>query len=156
MPTTLHIRAVSADDFNSWLPLWNGYNAFYGREGATALPATITEATWSRFLSPAEPMFALLAIKGSAVVGITHYLFHRSTTRIAPVCYLQDLYTDPMHRGQGVARALIEAVYRSAAKDGASRVYWQTHSSNEAGRQLYDKMAKHYGFIVYSHELPNF
>jgi hypothetical protein len=29
-------------------------------------------------------------------------------------------------------------------------VYWQTHASNAAGRLLYDKVASHDGFIVYS------
>jgi hypothetical protein len=36
---------------------------------------------------------------------------------------------------------------------GSNRVYWQTQATNEAGRALYDKLAKHSGFIVYSHEL---
>jgi hypothetical protein len=26
------IRAVTNDDFPMWKPLWDGYNAFYGRE----------------------------------------------------------------------------------------------------------------------------
>ena len=37
------IRDVKPDDFEQWLPLWDGYNAFYGREGATALPMNITK-----------------------------------------------------------------------------------------------------------------
>jgi hypothetical protein len=32
-------------------------------------------------------------------------------------------------------------------------VYWQTRAGNAAGRALYDKVARHLGFIVYSHEL---
>jgi len=31
-------------------------------------------------------------------------------------------------------------------------VYWQTHVTNAAGRALYDKVATHLGFIVYSHD----
>ena len=85
--------------------------------------------------------------------GLTHYLYHRSTTRNELTCYLQDLFTAPAQRGQGVGRALIEGVYTEARRAGARRVYWQTQSSNAAGRQLYDKVAAHLGFIVYSHEL---
>ena len=88
------------------------------------------------------------------MVGLAHYLFHRSTTRIEPVCYLQDLFTDPALRGRGVGRALIETVYRQAQVAGARRVYWQTQVTNQAGRALYDRVAKHLGFIVYQHELP--
>jgi len=32
-------------------------------------------------------------------------------------------------------------------------VYWQTQVTNAAGRALYDMVARHAGFIVYSHEL---
>jgi GNAT superfamily N-acetyltransferase len=136
------------------LPLWNAYNAFYGRVGATALSENITQATWERFFNPLEPVFAVVAVSEGALVGIAHYLFHRSTTRIQPVCYMQDLFTLPEHRGHGVGRALISSVYEQAAIAGACRVYWQTQASNEPGRALYDKVAKHLGFIVYSNEVP--
>jgi GNAT superfamily N-acetyltransferase len=153
MSHTLEVRPVQRDDFGNWLPLWEGYNAFYGRTGPTALPGSITLSTWERFLDPTEPVFALVAVRGSSLVGLAHYLFHRSTTRVEPVCYLQDLFTEPKQRGQGVGRALISSVYEQAGLAGAGRVYWQTQASNEAGRALYDKMARHLGFIVYSHEI---
>ena len=42
----------------------------------------------------------------------------------------------------------------AAAKNtGIQRVYWQTHETNAAGRLLYDKVAKHHGFIVYAHDV---
>ncbi|MFL5447123.1 MAG: GNAT family N-acetyltransferase [Gemmatimonadales bacterium] len=144
------IRPIQRADFTEWLPLWDGYNAFYGRSGATALPLEITEATWRRFFEPAEPVFALVADDQGKLVGLTHYLFHRSTTRIELTCYLQDLFTDPARRGRGIGRALIQSVYEQARAAGIPRVYWQTQESNTAGRLLYDKVAKHEGFIVYS------
>lgn len=149
----LLIRPVSQSDHAPWRLLWDGYNAFYGREGETALPEAITACTWNRFLDPAEPVFALVAERDGEVVGIAHYLFHRSTTRIEPVCYLQDLYTRTELRGRGVGRQLIGAVYQRARDAGARRVYWQTQIDNAAGRALYDKVARHLGFIVYTHEV---
>lgn len=151
---SLDTRPIQASDYPAWRPLWDGYNAFYGRHGATALPEDITRATWARFLDPAEPMHALVAVHGGQLVGLVHCIFHRSTTRLNDVCYLQDLFTAPSHRLKGVARALIQAVYDLAARSGSSRVYWQTQTSNAAGRALYDQMAVHNGFIVYGHELP--
>jgi GNAT superfamily N-acetyltransferase len=97
-------------------------------------------------------VFALVAESQGQVVGFAHYLFHLSTSRIEPVCYLQDLFTLPENRRQGIGRALIETVYVSASAAGAKRVYWQTQHSNVNGRALYDKVAKHLGFIVYSHD----
>jgi len=148
----MRIRPIERDDFAAWLPLWDGYNAFYGRAGETAMPEAITRATWERFFDPAEPVFCLVAERDGQLLGLGHYLFHRSTTRLERVCYLQDLFTVEAARGQGVGRALIEAVYVAATAAGSKRVYWQTHETNAAGRLLYDKVAKHHGFIVYAHD----
>ena len=148
------IRTPTQQDFVAWKSLWDGYNAFYLRVGPTALPDHVTQLTWSRFFNPLEPVFALVAELDDQLVGLTHYLFHLSTSRCEPVCYLQDLFTAPDCRGQGIGRALIEGVYEQAAAAGATRVYWQTQVSNAAGRQLYDKVAEHRGFIVYTHEVP--
>ena len=153
MSQALRIRPVVQDDHAAWLPLWDGYNAFYGRHGETALPPHVTQTTWQRLLDPAEPVFGLVAEGEEGIVGLAHYLFHRSMTRIEPVCYLSDLFTLEAQRGRGIGRLLIEEVYRQASAAGASRVYWQTHESNAAGRLLYDKLAKHLGFIVYTKEL---
>lgn len=150
LPSALTIRAVTAQDYTAWLTLWLGYNAFYGREGPTALAGDITAITWSRFLDVDEPVHALVAESGGEIVGLTHYLFHRSTTRIGPVCYLQDLFTTEASRGLGVGRALIEAVYGKARDAGATRVYWQTHETNITAQQLYNKVAEHTGFVVYA------
>lgn len=150
MSDNLSVRFVQRSDFDKWLPLWDGYNAFYGRSGATALPREITDMTWARFFDVYEPVHALVAESGrSELLGLTHYLFHRSTTLIEPVCYLQDLFTTEAARGKGVGRALIEGVYREARLAGSPRVYWQTHETNRTARTLYDKVAEHQGFIVY-------
>jgi GNAT superfamily N-acetyltransferase len=152
MHPDITVRALRETDRQAWQPLWDAYNAFYGREGPTALDPAVTLVTWQRFFDANEPVFALLAQVRERVVGLTHFLYHRSTTRIEPTCYLQDLFTAPDARGQGVARALIEAVCSQAMSYGIKRVYWQTHESNAAGRMLYDKVAKHHGFIVYARD----
>jgi len=145
----LTIRPVLRGDYTQWLPLWEGYNRFYGRFDATALPAAITRSTWARFFDAYEPVHALVAEQDGRLLGLTHYLFHRSTIMLEPVCYLQDLYTEETARGQGVGRALIEALYERARGAGLSRVYWLTHESNAAARKLYDQVAERSGFIVY-------
>jgi GNAT superfamily N-acetyltransferase len=147
---SMQVRAIVQADFAQWKPLWDGYNAFYGRAGACALPESITQITWQRFFDEQEPVFAFVAETGSGLLGLAHYLFHRSTTRVEPVCYLQDLFTAPSARGRGVGRALIQGVYSQAQAYGARRVYWQTQESNQTARALYDQVAKHHGFIVYT------
>jgi len=148
-PGELKIRPVAPDDFPAWKVLWDGYNAFYGREGETALPEEITAATWRRFFDGYEPMYAIVAEQAGELVGLSHFLLHRSTTQIQPNCYLQDVFTAGHARGKGVARALIESVYARATQLGAGRVYWQTHETNTTAMYLYDKIAQKSGFIVY-------
>ena len=152
MPTHL-VRPPTQEDYDAWRPLWDGYNEFYGRQGDTALPEHVTEVTWKRFFDPSEPVFALVAESHGQLVGLAHYLFHRSTTRVEHVCYLNDLFTMQALRGTGVGRALIEAVCVQAKSSGAKRVYWLTHETNVAGRLLYDKVARHHGFIQYARDV---
>jgi GNAT superfamily N-acetyltransferase len=145
----VHIRELQEADWDQWLPLWDGYNAFYERTGPTALPEAVTRTTWARFFDPAEPVHALVAEANGELVGLVHYLFHRTTTSIAPICYLNDLFTRAALRGQGVGRALIEAVYDRARQAGSARVYWLTHETNTVARRLYDQVSANSGFIVY-------
>jgi GNAT superfamily N-acetyltransferase len=149
MSGDLLIRSVTRQDYEQWLPLWDGYNAFYGRSGETALAPEITKMTWARFFNSYEPFHALVAERGGRLLGLTHYLFHRSTTAMELVCYLQDLFTSEDARCKGVGRALINGVYEQAARAKSSRVYWQTHETNLTAQELYNKVAERSGFIVY-------
>lgn len=152
--TDLTVRPARREDFHAWLPLWAGYNAFYGREGATALPDDVVHCTWQRFFDAHEPMHCLVAEDSAgALLGLAHYLFHRSTISIAPACYLQDLFTTPEARGRGVGGALIEAVAARAWEAGAARFYWHTREENAVARRLYDKLATRSGAIVYLKQL---
>jgi GNAT superfamily N-acetyltransferase len=145
----VEVRAVRRDDYSRWKELWEGYNAFYGRSGDTALPLEITEITWSRFFDSYEPMHALIAQTAGITVGLAHFLYHRSTIQIGPTCYLSDLFTSDAARGQGVGEALIRAVYAHARSAGSARVYWQTHETNVVAMRLYNRVAERSGFLVY-------
>ena len=83
------------------------------------------------------------------LLGIVHYLYHRSCWTVGDYCYLQDLFVAEGARKLGLGRALIEAVYREARAAGASRVYWTTHETNATARALYDTLADRPGFIQY-------
>ena len=149
MTEQIVIRDAVKNDLPSWRVLWEGYNVFYGRCGTTALPSRITETTWSRFFDDYEPMHALVAEQSGQLLGLAHFLYHRSTTSLGPTCYLQDLFTAEQARGKGVGRALIDAVVERAKSAGAARVYWQTHETNAVAMRLYDQLAEKSGFIVY-------
>jgi GNAT superfamily N-acetyltransferase len=147
------IRPVQTSDFNQWKLLWDGYSAFYGRKDEAALPDAVTNMTWSRFFDSYEPVHALVAEQSGQLLGLVHFLFHRSTISIQPTCYLQDLFTAETSRGKGVGRTLILEVYRRAKKAECRRVYWLTHETNSTAMKLYDKIADKSGFVVYRKSL---
>src|SRR6202171_4191049 len=149
MPSELSVRFVTRQDYDQWLALWHGYNAFYGRSGATALSPEITAMTWARFFDAYEPVHGLVAESGGELLALTHYLFHRSRTAIEPTCYLQDLFTSEAARRKGVGRALIHGVYEQARLAGSPRVYAATNETNLTAMQLYEKVADRSGFVVY-------
>ena len=141
----IQIRPFRSGDRVAWEPLWQGYLTFY----KSTVPSEVTDATWGRLNDPAEPMHGLAAVLDGRIVGIVHYIFHRSTWTTGDYCYLQDLFTTEEARGRGAGRALIEAVYERAQAQGASRVYWLTHETNAPAQALYDKLAARSGFIQY-------
>jgi GNAT superfamily N-acetyltransferase len=151
--TNLIVRPVHPEDYEQWLPLWDGYNAFYERVGPTALNPEITRVTWQRFFDAGEPVHALVAEQDGCLLGLAHYLYHRTTTTIGLVCYLNDLFTSQDARGKGVGRALILAVYDEARRAGSPRVCWLTHGSNATARGLYDKVAVNTGHLYYRKDL---
>jgi GNAT superfamily N-acetyltransferase len=149
----IRLRQLVPEDYADWRELWDGYNDFYGRSGDAALPEEVTARTWSRFFDVDDPVHALAAEATSRVVGIAHYIFHRSTIYVADVCYLQDLFTAPEMRGRGIGEALITAVADHARMYGAERLYWQTHETNARAISLYRKLAERSGFIVFRRQL---
>lgn len=142
----MNIRPVTKNDFNEWLQLWKGYQVFY----KATISDQITKTTFDRFQDAQEPVYCLvIENEEKQLVGLVHYIFHRSTWTIENYCYLQDLFVDPKHRASGLGRKLIEAVYAEAEKNHCSRVYWLTQENNDQARMLYDRIADQTGFIQY-------
>lgn len=139
------IRPLRADERAAWEPLWQGYLDFY----EAAVSPDNNDVLWARIHDPAEPIFALGAYRAGLLIGIAHYIFHRSCWTVGDYCYLQDLFVAKAARGSGAGRALIAAVEEDARKKGASRIHWLTKDDNHAARALYDQVAQRSGFIQY-------
>ncbi|MGV9672927.1 MULTISPECIES: GNAT family N-acetyltransferase [unclassified Gordonia (in: high G+C Gram-positive bacteria)] len=143
-----HVRPLTVDDHDSWLPLWHGYLEFYRHHLSDAQ----TERTFRRLLDDAVAMWGAVAVADGVVVGIVHWLTHPSTWSDKPYCYLEDLYVAVDARSSGVGAALIEHVTAWAAARDLPKVYWQTAQDNSTARRLYDRLATS-EFVVYEVEL---
>jgi GNAT superfamily N-acetyltransferase len=140
------IRALEQGDWDAWKPLWDAYLHFY-RE---PLGDDVTRVTFRRLCERSDGMRALVAVDDSGgVLGFAHVVIHPSTWSATSYCYLEDLFISKAARGGGVARELIEAVYRVADEAGSTRTYWITQQFNAPARSLYDKVGRLTSDIVY-------
>ena len=71
----IQIRPFRSEDREAWEPLWQGYLTFY----KSTVPPEVTDTTWRRLNDAAEPIHGLAAVLDDRIVGIVHYIFHRST-----------------------------------------------------------------------------
>jgi GNAT superfamily N-acetyltransferase len=145
---TLHILPLQHSHRGAWEPLARGYKDFYNTPTSDA----DYDAAWHRLVDT-HAVQGLGCWRDHELLGIAHFLFHASAWA-GSVGYLQDLFTAPPARGQGVARALIEAVAHVAHTRGAARLYWLTQDQNVTARRLYDQVAKTSGFIRYDYVDP--
>lgn len=140
------VRLAQEEDFSQWLLLWNGYQDFT----KTIVDNTVTEITWSRFHDPAEPMYCVVAEQEKQLIGMLHYIRHRSCWTSEYDFYGQNLYVHENFRRQGVGTSLIEFFSSKAAEGRSSRAWWLSHRFNSAANHLYDRLAKKTGFIQYN------
>jgi GNAT superfamily N-acetyltransferase len=143
------IRRARAGDEAVWRDLWRGYRDFY----RAAPSQEADDALWAALLADKGEVRGYLVDAGDGAVGFVHYVFHKSTWSVKPICYLQDLYVARAARGGGMAKALMLACFDDAKAQGAFRVYWQTQEYNAPARSLYDTLTPRSSFIVYRKEL---
>jgi GNAT superfamily N-acetyltransferase len=139
------IRRIEPRDEPRWRVLWDAYNRFYEREPNEAM----TQHAWARLMTPASPVFAIVAEREGNVVGIANYVIQESTSRLTPVCYLQDLFVDSAERGGGIGRMLIDWLVEEMKAQGWSRLYWHTKENNYRARALYDLYTPRSPFVQY-------
>ena len=141
-----NIRPLEQQDREQWQLIWGEYLKFY----ETKLPLETYSETFSRLTdSNNTNQNCLVAHSGDTLYGLVHYIYHAHNWKTEDVCYLQDLFTLNEMRRQGIAKALIKAVYEAADTNGTPSVYWMTQEFNQGARKLYDQVASLTPFIKY-------
>lgn len=141
----MFVRDPKPGDEGDWRRLWRGYLDFY----ETDIPGIVTTLTWRRILYRCSGLFGRVAVRDGEVVGFTVAVLHAGSWTAGQICYLEDLFVDPRHRGAGIGRALIEDLVTLGRERGWSRLYWHTRASNAAARRLYDTFATADDFVRY-------
>jgi GNAT superfamily N-acetyltransferase len=78
--------------------------------------------------------------RAGALIGFALFFHNFSTFLGKPGLYLEDLYVQPAHRGQGLGRALLEHLGRLAAERGCGRFEWSVLDWNVEAIRFYERM----------------
>jgi GNAT superfamily N-acetyltransferase len=82
----------------------------------------------------------LLAEDAGNVVGFALFFHNYSTFLGKPGIYLEDLFVQPEHRGNGHGKGLLVAIARLAMERGCGRIEWSALNWNEPSIQFYLKL----------------
>ncbi|VAW17466.1 hypothetical protein MNBD_ALPHA09-485 [hydrothermal vent metagenome] len=141
------IRPVAPTDRQVWQGLFEAYARFYKLE----LPQGAADTVWGWIFEP-DPDFwcDLAADTDGNIIGLVQYQLMRRSLGGGEVCYLSDLYVEPVVRGSGAGRALIDHVLDFARTRGLAGVRWLTQQDNHQARKLYDTYQPRSDFILYN------
>ncbi len=76
----------------------------------------------------------------TSVVAFALFFTNFSTFLGQPGLYLEDLYVQPAHRGQGLGKALLQHLGGLAVERGCGRFEWSVLDWNENAIRFYEKM----------------
>jgi ribosomal protein S18 acetylase RimI-like enzyme len=144
------IRLLEPADETQWRASFIAFWQHFDRE----LDPEIYVSTWRRLFDPDENMVAFGAFEAETLLGFAHVVAHRSFSAIGRDHYLQHLFVAPEARRRGIARALVEHLYRVAESEGGHRVYWNAPADNLPAIRLYDEIGSYTGYRLYRKEFP--
>jgi GNAT superfamily N-acetyltransferase len=106
-----------------------------------ARECALTAAQLEVALFTARPaLFGHVATIGGQVVGCALWFLNFSTWRGAHGIYLEDLYVQPAHRGQGLGKALLRELARECKQRGYERLEWAVLDWNEPAINFYGSL----------------
>lgn len=131
------IESLTLQNLEELLPVIREYQAFYGVED---ISDDTNRAFFSQFDENSEEGRVFVYRAGGEVAGFATIYFTYASTLAAKVAILNDLFTLPDYRGNGIARKLIEHCRVCASQKGAVRLQWLTAPDNRQAQVVYDSL----------------
>jgi len=145
MTTAVVVRPIESADREVWASLFAAYREFYEIEDEPE----VVDRVWGWVQDPAHESNALVAVVDDEVVGFAHHRHYARPAEGGCGVFLDDLFTLPKLRGQGVGRALIDRLAQTAREQGCAKVRWVTASDNAVAQRLYDDIAERTDWLTY-------
>lgn len=73
---------------------------------------------------PSKRIWALFAEQDGKPVGFALWFYDFSTFLAKPGLYVEDVFVEPEHRGQGIGRMIFRQLARRALDEGCARMHW--------------------------------
>jgi ribosomal protein S18 acetylase RimI-like enzyme len=135
---SVDIAPARDEDLDELLPLFAGYQRFYGVEEPDD---ERNRAFFSRFLAPSDDGLLLAArhAETNEVVGFANLYWTFSSVGAEEHAVLNDLFVTEQARGTGAGRELIDAAAKASRERGMRRMSWETAPDNATAQRLYDR-----------------
>jgi GNAT superfamily N-acetyltransferase len=102
---------------------------------------TATEDDFQRLLFGPHPLArAILADAGGPPVGIAIFYYVLSTFTARRVLFLEDIFVEPPHRGQGIGFALLRHLAGIAQAENCLSMEWNVLNWNQPAIDLYRRI----------------
>lgn len=141
MTPNFHIRPAREGDLEAIVGLIRELAEF---EKLSHLVVVTPESLRPHLFGPKPAAEAVMVdLPGSgetSVVAFALFFTNFSTFLGQPGLYLEDLYVQPAHRGQGLGKALLQHLGGLAVERGCGRFEWSVLDWNENAIRFYEKM----------------
>ena len=134
MSMSIQISHAGPADIADLAPLFDAYRMFYGQP---ADPTRASAFVWDRLIQ-GDSVFLLARGQDGSALGFTQLYPTFSSIACRRAFVLNDLYIVEAARGQGVARALLDAARTHAMGAGAAYISLETAIDNTRAQALYE------------------
>lgn len=130
----MHVIRATTTDVPVAAPLFAAYREFYGETYDLGVATEFLTERLER-----KESIVLLALDGDTAVGFTQIYPAFSSTRLAPIWILNDLFVSEDARGNGAVDALLDTAAKLGKEAGVIAIELSTAHTNLRAQSVYDR-----------------
>ena len=139
------IREIQLKDKDQWKKLYRGYADFYKAE----INDKILQTVWGWLNDNKHELQGIAYEVDNKIVALAHFRRMPRPLKGHDICFLDDLFVDPQHRGQKIGEKLINRIREISKSRGWSLVRWITRDDNLRAKSLYNRISEKTNWDVY-------
>jgi GNAT superfamily N-acetyltransferase len=144
----IHVRQATVEDLDVLVPLFDGYRQFYRQPSD---PDGARRFLFDRFQHNQSVIF--LALDDGAAIGFTQLYPSFSSTSMARIFVLNDLFVAAESRSRGTGAALLNAAADYGRRVGAVRLALSTEVTNTTAQAVYERLGWKRDTVYYCYTL---